>query len=351
MKKSRLLQVFLCHAKDDEPFVKNIYQTLINNGIDAWLDTEKLLPGQDWKTEIPKAIEDTDVVLVLLSNKSIEKRGYVQKEIRVALDAAELIPFGKIFIIPARLEDCEVPSPLKKYQWVNLFESNGYEKLWKTLAHCSESLGIQLSKYPFGAWQPKDNGEENKFLFNGSPFMPNIDDRIVESIIDAINVDQSYYPGEAVAQHVSLFSTMHVKKVADELSAINYIFGINADIEDVKTYAHGLYRPMRVLATSYFSITSGRDKVIEKLMEMGYSDGSIGEENFVMGNLSRGEKWLTQNLRSGEVVVSEIVKQEKWSSDSLYYKIGLEASRRTFHNYLDRVLKHFGNSIINHGTV
>ncbi|MCP4658931.1 MAG: TIR domain-containing protein, partial [bacterium] len=47
-----LLRVFLCHATEDKPAVRALYQRLKNAGVSAWLDEEDLLPGQDWRLEI-----------------------------------------------------------------------------------------------------------------------------------------------------------------------------------------------------------------------------------------------------------------------------------------------------------
>ena len=52
----RKLRVFICHALQDKPIVRELYQRLLAEGwIDPWLDEEKLLPGQDWDLEIEKA--------------------------------------------------------------------------------------------------------------------------------------------------------------------------------------------------------------------------------------------------------------------------------------------------------
>lgn len=84
--KDRPLRVFLCHASDDKPAVRELYRQLCAEGwMDVWLDEEKLLPGQDWDMEIEKAVESADVV-VCLSNNSVTKEGYVQKELRFALE-------------------------------------------------------------------------------------------------------------------------------------------------------------------------------------------------------------------------------------------------------------------------
>jgi len=103
------LKVFLCHASDDKAEVKDLYQLLVKHGADPWLDAEKLLPGQDWNLEINKALDDSNVILLCLSKKSVDKEGYVQREIRIALDRALAMPEGRIFLITARLEECDLP--------------------------------------------------------------------------------------------------------------------------------------------------------------------------------------------------------------------------------------------------
>lgn len=140
----RALKVFLCHASGDKPQVRTLYKRLVEEGVDAWLDQEKLLPGQDWRVEIPRAVQDADVVVVCLSNKSITKEGYIQKEIKFALDNAEEKPDGTIFLIPARLEDCTVPETLSRWQWVDLFEGNGYLKLLLSLKLRANKVGAVI---------------------------------------------------------------------------------------------------------------------------------------------------------------------------------------------------------------
>ena len=54
----RPLKVFLCHAHADRDPVRALYTRLTNDGVDTWLDKEKLLPGQDWELEIRKAVRE-----------------------------------------------------------------------------------------------------------------------------------------------------------------------------------------------------------------------------------------------------------------------------------------------------
>lgn len=127
------LKVFLCHAHNDKAAVHKLYQRIIKDGINAWLDAEKLQPGQDWEYEIRKAILKSDVVIVCLSRAFNKQHGYRHEELKIALERALLLSEGEIFIIPARLEKCAVPESLRHLHRVDLFEDDGYKKLLRTI--------------------------------------------------------------------------------------------------------------------------------------------------------------------------------------------------------------------------
>ncbi len=108
----RPLKVFLCHAHADRDPVRGLYARLTKDGVDAWLDKEKLLPGQDWELEIRKAVREADTVVVCHS-KQFNQAGFRQKEVRLALDVAMEKPQGAIFIIPAHFEECDTLESLR----------------------------------------------------------------------------------------------------------------------------------------------------------------------------------------------------------------------------------------------
>jgi formylglycine-generating enzyme required for sulfatase activity len=148
----RPLKVFLCHAHSDKDAVKALYTHLTNDGVDAWLDKEKLLPGTDWENEIRRAVRESDVVVVCHS-KQFNQRGFRQNEVKIALEEADMLPKGEIFIIPARLEECDVLDDLKRYHWVDLFEDDGYEMLMRAFRRRADKIGatLQIKK----SWLPK----------------------------------------------------------------------------------------------------------------------------------------------------------------------------------------------------
>ncbi len=145
---NRPLRVFLCHASQDKPAVRELYKRLAaEKWIDPWLDEENLLPGQDFDLEIYKAARDSDAIIICLSKVSVAKEGYVNKEIRRALDAADEKPEGSIYIIPLRLDDCS-PSfeRLKKLHYADYFTPNAHEKLIKSLRLRADALKIETSE-------------------------------------------------------------------------------------------------------------------------------------------------------------------------------------------------------------
>ena len=144
MPPKRKLRVFLCHASQDKPVVRELYQRLLGEGwIDAWLDEEKLLPGQDWDLEIEKAVESVDVVIVCVSSRSVTKEGYVQKEIRKVLDIALEKPEETIFIIPLRLDECDLPRRLRSWHFVDYFPAAQRERAYQRLL---QSLQVRLGQ-------------------------------------------------------------------------------------------------------------------------------------------------------------------------------------------------------------
>lgn len=79
-----------------------------------------------------------------MSSRSISKEGYFQKEIKFALDVADEKPEGTIFVIPLKLEDCDVPRRLIKWQWVNYFEGQGFSRLILALRERAKELELSI---------------------------------------------------------------------------------------------------------------------------------------------------------------------------------------------------------------
>jgi predicted nucleotide-binding protein len=151
------LKVLLCYASSDKSAVEDLYKHLTLDIINVWLNFKNLMPGQDWELETRRAVQEADVVVVCIS-KQFNQVGFHQKEVRIVLDEADKKPDGEIFIVPARLEECNTLERLEKWHYVNLFEENGYDLLTRSLkehAIHSGSFSYTENVKPLKTTQPK----------------------------------------------------------------------------------------------------------------------------------------------------------------------------------------------------
>lgn len=125
--------VFLVYAHRDKNAVRKLYHRIMKADIKPWLDEKELMPGQNWKYEIRQAILRSDFVVVCLSGQFNKQGGFRHEELKIVLERTKSYPEDEIFLIPARLEECDLPEPLRSWQCVDLFEADGYKKLLKTL--------------------------------------------------------------------------------------------------------------------------------------------------------------------------------------------------------------------------
>jgi hypothetical protein len=147
----RPLKVFLCHASADKPRVHELYRRLAAEGwIDPWLDAAKLLPGQHWSMVIKEALAEADSVIIFISNHSINREGFSQRELNLAWDLSLEKPRRAIYLIPLRLEACDVPYELRERQWADYFgekQEDTYQALLKSLKlRCAQKISIEVDE-------------------------------------------------------------------------------------------------------------------------------------------------------------------------------------------------------------
>ena len=125
-------KIFIAYVTEDAAAANGLYDALAGAGFGPWLDTEKLLPGQNWPRSIELAIESSDFFVACFSTRSVDKRGGFQAEIRYALDCARRLPLDDVFLVPVRLDACRVPRSIQREcQYIDLFPDwqRGFERL------------------------------------------------------------------------------------------------------------------------------------------------------------------------------------------------------------------------------
>ena len=140
------LKIFISYAHEDIDKVRSISNILKENGFLPWIADENLLPGEKWRVAIQRAIRDSDIILVCLSNSSVSKKGYIQRELKIAFDVWDEKPDNAIFLIPILLEHCEVPDMLRDLQWVDFTKKSGVKSLLMALHFASDRFDKKINK-------------------------------------------------------------------------------------------------------------------------------------------------------------------------------------------------------------
>jgi hypothetical protein len=137
-------KVFISHAGEDKPFVREFAKRLRDNGVDAWVDEWEILPGDKLIDKIfEQGIGQCDAFLIVLTQNSVKKPWVVEE-----LDAALVKRIEQqTKIIPIRIHDCEVPVALRATAWIKIDPKSDYDtELHKVL---SSIFGV-TAKPPIG---------------------------------------------------------------------------------------------------------------------------------------------------------------------------------------------------------
>src|SRR5712692_3635198 len=94
------ISLFISYAREDLEPARQLYKSLKEAGLRPWLDAECLRPGQQWKIEIRRAIRNCRYFIVLLSSRSVSRKGFVHKELTDALELLDMYPDSEIYLIP-----------------------------------------------------------------------------------------------------------------------------------------------------------------------------------------------------------------------------------------------------------
>lgn len=156
--------VFISYAREDQSWAERLYMDLRKQEVDAWLDIRCLKPGASWKLEIRKAIRQSRYFVLLISKRSVTKRGFVQRELKEALQTSRDFPSGEIFLIPTRLDETiPIDEELQELNWVNLFPSyhDGLARILSVIATTEPTpLVVANGQFPNVPKQIVDRGKE-----------------------------------------------------------------------------------------------------------------------------------------------------------------------------------------------
>lgn len=117
-------QVFISYAREDVEHARRLADDLRACGFRAWLDVERLAPGDRWEPAIQKALGESSYCIVWLSPHAVDPQRYVVREIAHAIGYARQLLQSERFLLPARLAPVSVTDEaLRQLQFTDLFPS------------------------------------------------------------------------------------------------------------------------------------------------------------------------------------------------------------------------------------
>lgn len=120
-----------------------VAERLRTKGIDAWVDTWEMLPGDSLMDKLFDGLKNCTAFVVVLSNNSISSK-WVREELNTAIvkrieDDTKLIPI--------RLDGCEVPEALRSTVWIDIDDPTEYDREFERIVN---SIYGQYKKPPLG---------------------------------------------------------------------------------------------------------------------------------------------------------------------------------------------------------
>ena len=195
-------KVFISYVRENIEIVDRLYQELKAHGIQVWLDRNDIAPGSRWKRETRRAIQQGAFFIACFSEEYNERnKTYMNEELTIAIEELRQYPTDRIWFIPVKLNDCEIPNrdigsgeTLQAFQHVNLYEdwNNNIQRILKVIQPASSEPVINVSTAQ--PWeievQPQD---ANAYFEQGNVYQSKGDyEHAIEAFNRAIELKPDY---------------------------------------------------------------------------------------------------------------------------------------------------------------
>ncbi len=109
--------VFISYSTDARPWAEKLSESLESKGISTWADFKSIMPGQQWRKEIQRALDDAKYFLIVVGPKN-QIGEWQDREWQGALQRTWADSNTRI--IPVLINDATPPSFLKNWVFVRM---------------------------------------------------------------------------------------------------------------------------------------------------------------------------------------------------------------------------------------
>jgi len=124
--------VFLSYSRKDSEKIAELRRRVESMRCRIWFDREDITGGE-WRRAIKQGLRESKRFLACLSRNTAERGEVLQYEWDTALEIQRDRLEGEIYLLPVRLEPCELPPSLSHLQCFDLYEADGWERLSRAL--------------------------------------------------------------------------------------------------------------------------------------------------------------------------------------------------------------------------
>ena len=108
--------IVLSYAPDDMMRVERFYRAFHEAGLKPWMDSIDRPPGALWERALSVAIRRCEILIIFLSERSVDIHGKLRKELVHALSGWEEKEADDLYVVLARLEACKIPDQIANFQ-------------------------------------------------------------------------------------------------------------------------------------------------------------------------------------------------------------------------------------------
>ncbi|MBZ0305492.1 MAG: toll/interleukin-1 receptor domain-containing protein [Anaerolineae bacterium] len=107
-----MAHVFISYSRSDEAFAKRLASSISNNGMEVWINIKDIPAGARWNNSIQEGLKICDVMLLIVSQTSMESK-HVEDEWYYFLEEGKLI-------IPIYYQPADIHYQLRRLQYVEV---------------------------------------------------------------------------------------------------------------------------------------------------------------------------------------------------------------------------------------
>jgi hypothetical protein len=111
---------FLSHSSKDKPFIRQLATDLTADGIDVWLDEQRIRVGDSIPESIAQGLAQSDYFLIAVSQNSIGS-DWVRRELNNAL--IDEVERRQVKVLPLRLDGSSMPDAIKDKKYADFSRS------------------------------------------------------------------------------------------------------------------------------------------------------------------------------------------------------------------------------------